>query len=245
MKTISFIAPLFMGLFVVPICVMVNKKLYINIKNENPCEKGKVIQHIMKTYALLQCVCWPSVIAIILVFHLLDIMYGIGRAPMVQNFLFGYWFIFVLYRTYLGFNSLIIAVSKYAFIVFGRQTEVFGIPRVRSLLFSCSFGIPIIASIFYALTQPMEQEFLSTFLDEAYTNMTDISKFLNRTELSTNIYESPVYSLANKYLPHDVMYTIRIITDILLVTIHSNIFEGLIYYHISMMLRRYEALLIY
>ena len=241
MKTIDFIAHLFMGVVVVPICVMVNRNLYINIKNEEHREKGKVIQHIMKTYALLQCVCWPCFIATILILHLLDIIYGIGRPPMVQNFLFGCWFFFVLFRTYLGFNSLIIAVSRYAFVVFGSQTEVFGVPRVRSLLVSCSFGIPIIASIFYELIQPMEQEFLSLFLDEAYTNRTDISNYINRTELSADIYEFPVYSLANKYLPNNLMFTIRIILDILMVTIHSNIFEGLLYYHISMFLRRYEA----
>ena len=47
------------GLIVIPLIILVNKRLYTNIKNEERQEKGKVIQFIIKTYALVQCIGWP------------------------------------------------------------------------------------------------------------------------------------------------------------------------------------------
>ena len=241
MKTVDFHTHLFMGVFVVPICVMVNRKLYINIKNEEHLEKGKVIQRIMKTYALLQCVCWPCIVAVTLMLHLLDVYYEIGRPPLVKNFLFGYRFFFILYRTYVGFNSLIIAVSRYTFVVFARQTEIVGISKVKAFLISCSLGIPVVTSILYEFTQPMEQEILSVFFHEAYNNKTNTNECLDESLLK-DTYQSLVYSAVNKLLPPGLMYTMKLITDTLLVIIHSNILEGMLYYHISKILRRYGQL---
>ena len=41
--------------------VIVGLRLYKNIKNEKHQEQGKVIQKIMKTYTIIQCVAWPLI----------------------------------------------------------------------------------------------------------------------------------------------------------------------------------------
>ena len=239
MKIIDLIPFVFMGVFVAPICIMINRKLYIKIKNEKKLENGQVIQRIMKTYSLVQCVVWPCFIAFTLIIHLIDVIYEIGRPPSLQNFLSALRFFVVLYRTYIGFNSLIVALCRYLFIVFGRQTDNFGVSRVRALLISCSFGVPIFTSILYQFTQPYETDFLSVYYEEGSINNRNISKYLTTT-LSKDIYESPVYTAANTYLEYGLVYAMNIITNILIVLIHSNIIEGLIYYHISIFVRRYE-----
>ena len=58
------------GLFVIAIIdiilsgvgVILNTKLYKNVKNETRQEKGKVIQRIMKTYAIVQTIAWPCIV---------------------------------------------------------------------------------------------------------------------------------------------------------------------------------------
>ena len=239
MKFIDLIAHVFMGVFVVPICIMINRKLYIKIKNEKHLEKGQVIQRIMKTYSLLQCTGWPCFCAFTLIVHLIDVIFEIGRPSWIKNILYVCRFCFVSYRTYLGFNSLIVALSRYVFVVFGRQTDRFGVSKVRALLISCSFGVPILTGVLYEFTQPHETDFLSTFFEEGSISKRNISKHLNTT-VAKDIYESPIYTAANTYLPHGLMYTMKISTNILMVLIHSNIIEALLYYHISIYSRRYE-----
>ena len=39
--------------------IIISKKLYKNVREEVHQERGKVIQRIMKTYSLVQCVGWP------------------------------------------------------------------------------------------------------------------------------------------------------------------------------------------
>ena len=51
-------------LFIVPLGLAICRKLYIDTKNEEHKEKGKVIQRIMKTYCLIQCGVWPVISAV-------------------------------------------------------------------------------------------------------------------------------------------------------------------------------------
>ena len=41
--------------------VIVGIRLYNNLNNEKHREQGKVIQRIMKTYAIMQCIAWPCI----------------------------------------------------------------------------------------------------------------------------------------------------------------------------------------
>ena len=51
-------------LVIVPLGIVICRKLYIDTKNEEHKEKGKVIQRIMKTYCVVQCGLWPVVSAV-------------------------------------------------------------------------------------------------------------------------------------------------------------------------------------
>ena len=64
---------------IMPIGIYINRKLYINIKNEKRRENGKVIQQIIKTYSIAQPIL--SVITYILItpkesFEIFEIFYS-------------------------------------------------------------------------------------------------------------------------------------------------------------------------
>ena len=58
-------------LTIMPIGIIVNRKLYHNIKNEVHRENGKVIQRILKTYSLVQCTL-PVLCHFLIIPHLTD-----------------------------------------------------------------------------------------------------------------------------------------------------------------------------
>ena len=127
--------------------------------------------------------------------------------------------LFLLFRYYIGFNSFIIAICRYCFIVFDQTTRAFGIDKTRKMLLCVSFGIPLLVAVLGEATVPMEHAWiaLSTAEDK---------------------FESPIYELANSLLPNCVTYGIGLFCMSLLGIIFSNIGEGLIYLHIYIYGRR-------
>ena len=239
MEVITFILYLFMCIIVLPISVIINGKLYKKTNAEEHLEKGKVIQHLIKTYSLLQCICWPCIVIFPVICGFVDVLCEIGRPPLYQYILFAYRFCTCLYRDYISFNSLIVAISRYTFVVFGGYTEAFGIPRVKAVLVSGSFVVPIVNSILFEFTQPTEQEFFAVFFDEASVNEKTFLTYPNKT-VSKNYPQSPVYTAVNTYVPPGFVYIMSIMTNIMMVLIYSNIIEGFLYAHIIMSNRRYE-----
>ena len=61
MKTVGDIIFFLVCFVLVSLGIFVNRKLYTTIKNEEHREKGKVIQHMVKTFSLLQCFTWPCI----------------------------------------------------------------------------------------------------------------------------------------------------------------------------------------
>ena len=49
--------------------ITIGRKFYQNVQKEDHQERGKVIQRIMKTYAMVQCIMWPVIGILALAFY--------------------------------------------------------------------------------------------------------------------------------------------------------------------------------
>ena len=200
--------------------VILGVRLYKNLNNAKHQEQGKVIQRIMKTYTVLQCVGWPVVVTFmgLLRFNKLVVRF---LTPSIERYAICILrSLFLVFRYYVGFNSFIIAICRYCFIVFDQATRAVGVDKARKILLCASFGVPLLLAVLGETTVPMEigWMFLSTADDR---------------------FQSPIYELANSLLPNLVINGVALFCRALFGVIFSNIGAGLIYLHIHIYGRRY------
>ena len=127
--------------------LVIHKKLYKNISNEDHREKGKILQRIMKTYSIAHSILWPlSGILVAVVMPESPCWDSINPSAMYYLFvLCG--IVRAISRDYTALNSLLIAMCRYFFIVFDVKAEKIGIKRLRKCFIGISIGIPIISAI--------------------------------------------------------------------------------------------------
>lgn len=212
--------------------ISVNKKLYKNVKNEEHLEKGKIIQRIMKTHSMVQCIVWPCLIVTAFLLkmnkHLhLDIIPRtcVGYAIVILRFFN------TLNACYGGFNSLIMAISRYVCIVYHETVEAYGVRKWRKVLIGSSIVIPVLLSVLTDALVPVEDiwEVLfwqnSSFLNAMNTSPLD-------ENMTSEMPMSPIYIFTNACIPSVLVYALKFIWTAVLVLIHSNVLEGIIYLHI-------------
>ena len=224
----------FISLLVSIVGVGLCKKLYTDVKNEEHQEKSKIIQRILKTYALVQCIGWPLLMS---TSWLLYINRSHINALGLSYIQAGVMFIRILWRTlrnYIGFNSFIIALSRYLFIVKDDMVLKFGIRRIRHILLSSSMAMPIFLSLVGEATTPIEHAYFCVFVPKSinsyqYNNNTD--SFCSQATV-TKVFESPLYTFCWNYLPLAINYAIMMLRLILVIMVHSNLMEGIMYLHI-------------
>ena len=228
--------------FVVPLGIIVNKKLYQNVKNEEHLEKGKIIQRILKTHSLLQMFCWPFIISIAFFLkwnkEILDIIpsESVGYCIVILRSLN------TLYACFGGFNSLIIAISRYTCVVYQEVVEGIGVKRVRNLLISSSVGVPIFFAVLNESLIPVEDIWGALFLPR-YTYSFDrvgYNESIVNATATLDLPQSPVFLIAHAYLPSSVIHGLKFIWLIILVSVHSNLLEGIIYLHTYIYYNRYQ-----
>ena len=173
----------------------------------------------MKTYALLQCVGWPILLIWILLLRINKTVLRFLTPTLERHALAMLRPLFVIFRAYIGFNSLIIAICRYCFIVFDQAISSFGIGKARKVLLFGSFGIPLLLAILREAAFPMAPGWISLSTAE-------------------NSIQSPLYYLAHSFLPDFVSYGMALLVISLVGIIFLNIGEGLIYLHIYIYGRR-------
>ena len=231
MEITDLVIYLCMCFIVMPLGIAINKDLYTKIKNEEHKEKGKVVQSVMKQFSLLQCISLPLLLVLFGLFYLCYNVFDLISEPHGHYLLNVLRFAYNLNRDYVSFNSLIIAIIRYTFVVMGTSAEAFGISKLRHLFIGCSIGIPIVNNFLYEATQPIEPMLISIFYDKT-RDMIDETK--NDRNLTNGVdindtYNFTIFILANKYLPSQLRYSLVIIEDIMMVILYSNILEGILY----------------
>ena len=240
MKTIDFIAHLFMGVFVVPICVMVNRKLYINIKNEEHLEKGKILQRITKTYALVQCMAWPMIDALSLMLVVNKRVSTFLSPTMANNGVILVRFMYSVLTSYLAFNSLVIASVRYVFVVHDGRAARCGIKKLRKTFLLASFCAPMFVAVLNEAMIPIEYNWISNFMPTTndFLQKDEYGHLILADNSTFNIRSSPLFSLADLYLHSTFNDILRVICKILVFLTFSNIIEGFMYTHIYYYFKR-------
>ena len=209
--------------------VIVNKRLYQNVKNEEHLEKGKVIQRILKTFAWVQCYGWPSIICLAFALKLnaevLDLIPTLVLHPCIKVLRAMY----TMINNYVGFNSLIIAITRYFFIVHEVVAERIGIKRLRSIFVAFSIGIPMITSMINESINPVEEAWSSIFVPN-YNPSQERNGENNATIIIKSI--SPLLHIPDRYVPSFAKFGMQIFWFIMLVSTYSNILEGVMYLRI-------------
>ena len=213
--------------------VSINYKLFDNIRKETHQEQGKVIQRIMKTYAIVQAVGWPCVIWTHLVLMMDHASYGFLH-PCIYVYTNHVLIYFAsLLRCYVGFNSLIVAIGRYSFIVYGEQVSTFGFEKMRKILICSSFIVPFVLSLLIQGTTTREYNILPNGrLLQSYEHSCYFPNLPNlNATLSHESYKSPIYFFTHSFAPSSVIYGMKVFCLASLSIILSNIIEGILYLH--------------
>ena len=227
-----------LSVLIIPLGIMIHRKLYKNIKNEEHLEKGKVIQRIIKTYSIIQCFLWP--LCLILSTPFLDNNILNKFTPEQEFYLIQISrFISTFLRHYAGFHSLIVALCRYVFIVFNEKAEKIGIKKLRSFFINCSIELPLFITICEFLFYPAK-DWISNFRfsNETFQNVTNEDLASAQDSMNLNFEENAFYRTIPRYIPLLPIIIIKCVLIIIWAIIYSNVAEGLLYGHIFFLMKR-------
>ena len=132
---------------VIPCGIAICKKLYDNVTNEEHLEKGKILQRITKTYALVQCIAWPVIDTLVLMLIVNKRLSTFLSPTLANSCTIFMRFMYSIITCYLSFNSLVMAGSRYVFVVHEEWASRFGIRKLRKICLFTSFGAPDVYSV--------------------------------------------------------------------------------------------------
>ena len=227
-----------------PIGIIVNRTLFRNIKKENHREKGRIVQRLIKTYSIVQCISWPLILISTIVLYFNKTAFVIIPPKLFHPAIYIIRLICALNRNYIAFNSLIIATSRYIFVVFERKIRAFKLRNVRTFLITASVGVPIILTLLHQATTPTGPQWLSFFMpynDEMQLLFANNSLDINDI-LMSEIKQSPIYTSTRELLPSPLINLIWFVEIFMSMAVYSNIIEGYMYAHCYYIIKRYELL---
>ena len=218
--------------------VVINHKLLWKLKNEAHKEKGKVIQRVMETYALVQLIAWPSFIWVGFLIWIDWKGYSLFHPCLLLYIKWTIKFSWVLLRVYVGLNSLVVALCRYLFLVHDDKILHFGVQRARKIIITSSWAIPLAIAFLHDATIPSRAPIISTLLTDRHRScplpmIYHVSESFNGT-----VAQSPIYIFTENYIPTSVVYGAKLITFIVCAIIASNTIEGLLYSHTFIHIRR-------
>ena len=232
---------LIFSLIVVPLGLFIGRKLYLTVKEEEHKEKGKVIQTLTKNYVVIQCVAWPGILG----------MYMVFKATSSPHIIALLRFFYILTFTYVGLNSLLIATCRYIFIVIIQHNDALTIKKIRTCILRISIFLPALLAVIQELTVPRQKRWVDRLKEMTGPNNTQLPEY-DTPNKSTNIsgnfssnttmsdFQSPMFNLFDEYVPSDIKFGIGVVFIILKLAIFSNIIEGCLYAHIYIKNRQSE-----
>ena len=225
---------------VIPTGITICKKLLDNVKNEEHLEKGKILQRITKTYALVQCMAWPVIDALALMLVANKRVWTFLSPTMASNGVILVRFMYSVLTSYLACNSLVIATVRYVFVVYDERAARFGIKKLRKTFLCASFCAPMFVAVLNEAMIPIEYNWISNFMPTTNDVLQkDEHGHLLLADNSTfNMISSPLFKLADLYLHSTFNDILRVICQILIFLTFSNIIEGFLYTHIYYYFKR-------
>ena len=245
-----FVVWLFFSLIVVPLGLKIGHKLYHNVQQNEHHEKGKILQRIIKTYVVVQCVAWPLILSLMGVVIVAKMTNFSDENPTLNYWLrrvtSTYRFLYLLTLSYVGFNSLIVAICRYIFIVIVKYNDTFAIKQIGRYVLTSSITVPILLTFLHEATVPAHGTLDGRWMEELGQIMVqDNDQFKNMStqvmrNTTTTEHQSLVFNCFNKYVPFVIRFVIAIACIVMKLAIFSNVLEGCIYAHIYIHNRRNE-----
>ena len=222
-------------LFIITIGITIACKVYRNINEQEFQDKGKVIQRIIKTYLLVQCVSWPLVLVLFGVKSaVIRSAFIVNHPSMTATFIHMSNFIVKLTLMYVGFNSLIIAVCRYTFMMIVTHNDASTIKKIRQLIVIISIMVPIIITVLNEAFVPMSEYKIHLMPHQVEILETKMSSntfcILQNTTLI--IRQSLIYDDIQDLMPQSFLRPLKDVVCIINFAACSNIFEAVFYTHI-------------
>ena len=226
--------------------VLINYKLFRSTAKETFGEKGKVLQRIMKNYAIVQAFGWPTLVFPSMVLMSVQRAYGNLVNPCIYVYgcnlvVFFYCFL----RFYAALNSLIIAFGRYAFVVHDNKVLNFGADKMRKILILASVIIPLMMSIWFQCVATLSYNgYLSEIKEYELSCYSSVNKDkVNISEERDEVYKFPLYKLTYSVLPPWAMNGLYVFYIVVCTILFSNITEGIIYIKSAIFVFRYKLFL--
>ena len=222
-------------LFIITLGIAIGRKVYRNINEEEFKDKGKVIQRIIKTYALVQCVSWPLVLVLFGVKSaVIRSAFLVNHPSMSATFVHISNFIVKLNLMYVGFNSLIIAVCRYIFMMIVTHNDASTIKKIRQLIVIASIMVPIIMTILNEAFVPMSEYKIHLMPHQVEIMETKMpsSNFCILQNTTLIIRQSLIYDGVNDFIPQLFLRPLKDAVRIINFVTYSNILEAVFYTHI-------------
>ena len=219
--------------------VIVNYKLFNNVRKEKHGDSGKALQYIVKTYALAQTICCPTLfIAYAICIHVVELYGGFFNPCSIMYTIHILNFLSTYYRFYVGLNSLILAFGRYLFVIHDRPTLYFGQKKLGGILIRSSFIIPLFMNVLASSCIPMEYKGWLAIIGpyDRLCSLTDNDTLTSNT--TDVVYKSPVYHLVRFILPISATYYIRAVFYVTAFILYSNVTEGIIYLRCAIFVNR-------
>jgi hypothetical protein len=223
--------------------VLINYKLFRNTAKETFGEKGKVLQRIMKNYAIIQAIGWPTLGFPSMV--LLSVLRRYGNRINPCIYVYGFNIIVFFYgflRLYAALNSLIIAFGRYAFVIHDNKVLHFGVDKMRRILILSSFIIPFMMSIWFQCVVTLNYNGYLSEIGEyepsCYSSVNNDK--VNVSKERDEVYKFPLYKLTYSILPPWAMNGLYVSFIVVCTILFSNIIEGIIYIKSAIFVFRYK-----
>ena len=225
---------------IIPLGLVICKKLYYNLTNEEHKEKGKIIQRILKNYCLVQCVAWPLISAVFgIVLFTKTSIFALNHSILMLIIVSILRFAVRLNLLYVGFNSLILAVCRYVFIMRVTHDEQSCIKKLRGLFIVTSILAPVTLAILdeALFTYPTITPITAASNVMIRHNLTNVEGTLHDVDnnLQNHTYlipQSPLFLVIDKHVSSSIKYGVQLGLVIAHGTFYSNIPEGILYTHI-------------
>ena len=225
-----------------PISFLINKTLYTKVKNEEHREKGKVIQEIIKTYSLVQCILLPCIAIFQTLLHISIVTLEFIEITTARYLIAALKCVGSYYVEFVSLHSLIIAISRYAFLVFDSKAERFGVKNLRKVLLLSSICVPVLTTILYDATFSINTlSYFCRYLNGCRSSqIPNVNGSVNvNDDHDSSEYDSPLYLIVKENFPKQFIYGIKLFLWVLWFLFYSNIMEGFIYLHTFIAMKRY------
>ena len=181
------------------------------------------------TYALVQCVGWPI---IVFAYGAIKLISHFSLSLPVNSLVSIFRFLYTLLRDYVQFHSLIVAITRYTFIVYDTSATIFGINRLRKIFIATSIGIPLFSSAIYEVSTPLEKTYINWFYKEEWTDSFKNDSEKQNVDHTDVGLESAFFVLFHKFSSPSVANIAISVGNVLFAIMYSNLVEGCIYTHL-------------